>query len=692
MKTHILLLCCFYVLGTVAPLRAQEGNPDFEYGSVLYRNSRPSDLDEVDVLQERLKPFYHGVASGDPLDDRVIIWTRVTPETLNGESIDVEWVVATDAALKQVVRSGTFATSAERDYTVKVDVTGLAPGTTYYYGFTALEAHSLTGRTKTTPAGSAVNHLRFGVVSCSNYQAGYFNAYGHLADRNDLDAILHLGDYIYESANPGVDGDSIINERPVDPAIEVVTLFEYRARYSTYRLDPQSLRVHQQHPLITVWDDHEYANNSYRDGAHGHQPNEGSWQARKAAAKQAYFEWLPIRDPGGKRIYRSIRYGNLVDLIMLDTRIEARDQQIYNSVSPALYASDRTLLGPPQKAWLKEQLRQSTARWKIIGQQVMFSPFNIGWAGVAMDRSYNDTESLFLDTWAGYPAERAEMIDFLASEKIADVVILTGSFHASVAYEVTKSPVDISFTSVMGYDSIPRYRPNDGYDAASGEGAVAVEFLTPSITSANFDETIGRAEAAQLSAQINRPLVPVPGVDLGNPNPHMKYVDLMSHGYFLLDVTPERVQADYYYSDILREGDPEHFDAGLVDDRGTHRLQPATAPAARKQRQDAPAPADPPQLSTAVGSVGGLRLLSVYPNPAGAHLYVQYGLTRGGEMRLQLLDAAGRAIGRPRTERQSPGLYTFDLSVGNIPAGTYFLEITGPGGRIVQPFVRRAGQ
>ncbi|THH35490.1 alkaline phosphatase D family protein [Neolewinella litorea] len=687
MKTITLALSFLLLVTTAA--HAQEESLNFEYGSTLYRNSRPSDPPGGEVLQERLKPFYHGVASGDPLADRVIIWTRVTPETYDGEPIEVTWVVARDTELKQSVKTGSFTTTAERDYTVKIDVTGLAAGTTYYYGFTALGANSLTGRTKTTPTAANVDQLKFGVVSCSNYQAGYFNAYGHLAARNDLDAVLHLGDYIYETANPGVATDSIINERPVDPAIEVVNLFEYRARYSTYRLDTQLMHVHQQHPLIAVWDDHEYANNSYTDGAAGHQPNrEGDWQARKAAARQAYIEWLPIRDPQGGSIYRRLSYGNLVDLFMLDTRIEAREMQIENVLDPALQAADRTLLGAPQKTWLKDQLRQSTARWKLIGQQVMFSPFNIGWAGVAIDRTYSQTESMFLDTWAGYPAERNEMIDFLEDNDIEDVVILTGSFHSSVAYEVTKTPTLISFISLPGFDSIPRYRASPSYDPATAAGAVAVEFLTPSITSANFDETVGKGPAEQLSAQINQPLIPTPGVNLGNPNPHMKYVDLLSHGYFLLDVGPQRVQADYYYSNILEAGAPERFDVGLTNQHGTHQLGRAAAPAAPKRVQDRPAPADPPRMSTEVRSPSGLRLLSVYPNPVTDRLYVQYGLQSAGDTRLRVLDAAGRQIGTPRTERQSAGLYTYDLYVRALPAGVYFLEITGAGGRVVQAFVR----
>ena len=670
-------------------LSAQDEPLDFEYGTALYRNSRPFDPPGAAPLQERLRPFYHGVASGDPLADRVVIWTRVTPETMDDRTIDVEWTVATDPGLKNAVRTGTFPTSAARDYTVKVDVTGLAAGTTYYYGFRTAAGRSLTGRTKTTPASAAVDHLRFGVVSCSNYPAGYFNAYGHLAVRNDLDAVLHLGDYIYEYGN-GSEADPDLPDRVMDGTIEAVELFEYRSRYGTYRLDSQLLHVHQQHPFIAVWDDHEYANNSYVNGAQGHQPNqEGSWAARKAAAKQAYFEWMPIRDPDGTGIYRSVRYGNLVDLIMLDTRIEAREMQINDIHDQRLYAADRTLLGAPQKQWLKQRLTESTARWKLIGQQVMFSPFNIGWAGPAVGRSYGRMESLFLDIWDGYPAERNEMIGFLRAGDIDNVVLLTGSFHSSVAYEVVDTPAVVSFTSVQGFDSIPRYAPAPGYDPATGAGAVAVEFITPSITSANFDETVGDGPAKQLDEQINQPIRPLPGLDLGNPNPHMKYVDLLNHGYYLLDVTPARVQADYYYSDILREGDAERFDAAVISDADTHRLRTGTTESARKARQDTPAPAEPPGTGTPVGEPDLPQVLILSPNPVLAEVRFQYALPRPAVVRVDLYDTTGRRVRELFSGRQSAGIYTLVTDLTNVPTGSYFLRLSSPEGSTTQPLIKR---
>ncbi|MCL4158545.1 UNVERIFIED_CONTAM: hypothetical protein GTU68_049731, partial [Idotea baltica] len=292
---------------------------------------------------------------------------------------ELSWRMATDPQLENVIQTGTTETNTAQDFTVKVDVEGLAAGTTYYYGFTYNDKHSLTGRTKTSPGANEVDQLKFGVVSCSNYQAGYFNAYHRLADRNDLDAIIHLGDYIYEYADGAYGNEGLFTERKLEPTKEIVSLEEYRTRYSTYRLDTNLIRAHQQFPFITVWDDHETANNSYKDGAQNHTEGaEGSWVDRKAAAKQAYFEWIPIRDRESKQVFRSIKYGNLVDLIMLDTRLEGREQQLEDVTSDAINDTTRTILGTTQKQWLLDNLSNSTAKWKVIGQQVVFSAFNVG--------------------------------------------------------------------------------------------------------------------------------------------------------------------------------------------------------------------------------------------------------------------------------------------------------------------------
>jgi alkaline phosphatase D len=265
-----------------------------------------------------LKPFYHGVASGDPLADKVIIWTRITPDSGDITAKTVNWIVATDTAFQNIIKTGTVTTDNSKDYTIKVDVTGLNAATTYYYVFKYNGFYSLTGRMKTTT--NDATHLRFAVVSCNNYEAGFFNGFKKIAQRNDIDAIIHLGDYIYDYAPKGY-GDSL-NGRFVEPKNEILSEGDYRTRYSVYRLDADLRFAHQQQTFISIWDDHESSNDSYKDGAENHQPNEGDWETRKNIAKKVYFEWMPIRDAATNAIYRKIYYGSMLDLIILDNSLE----------------------------------------------------------------------------------------------------------------------------------------------------------------------------------------------------------------------------------------------------------------------------------------------------------------------------------------------------------------------------------
>lgn len=525
-----------------------------------------------DLYDPALAPFYHGVASGDPLPDGVILWTRVTPSgsgfNLN-RKVPVHWKMATDPALTQVVASGNEFATADTDFTVKVDVRGLAAGQTYYYGFESMGRASITGKTKTAPNGP-VDQLKFAVVSCANYEWGYFSGYEQISRRTDLDAVIHVGDSIYEYPdNDTYSAPEIRDARVLFPRSETVTLKQYRKRYANYRLDPNLRRAHQQHPFIAIWDDHEFANNAWRGGAENHNPRkEGSWKKRKAAAMRAYFEWMPIRE-SGTSIVRSLSYGPLMDLILLDTRIEGRDIQIEDVNNPFLYSPTRTILGTSQKEWLKAELTDSTATWRVIGNQVVFSEFNIGFAAPLDPFVTGDfLESQFLDIWDGYPAERAELVDFLGTQSIDNVVILTGDIHCSFAFEVAN----------------PAFG-NPNYDPATGEGAVAVEIVTPSLSAANFDEEIGDFFSGSLESVINKP------VDGINHNPHMKFADLDQHGYVVLSVTPQQMQADYYYlADVLVPVTTESWGAGFITTSGSHLLVPAVAPAPPKPVQDVPAP------------------------------------------------------------------------------------------------------
>jgi alkaline phosphatase D len=692
MSVIIRSLCLLLLLFPLV-LTAQIDQPNsFGKGSTIISHQSPARTIPTKVFQDDLAPFFHGVASGDPLEDRVIIWTRVTPDSLTTGTISVDWRVATDVDLQNVVASGNFITSSGRDYTVKIDVEGLSPGTTYYYGFTALGANSLTGKTKTTPTADQADHLKFGVVSCSNYQAGYFNAYGALAARTDLDAILHLGDYIYEYGNFVYGSDSIWEGRLVEPGEEIITLFDYRARYSTYRLDTNLLRLHQQHPMISVWDDHESANDAYKDGAENHdEETEGSWDARENRARRVYFEWMPIRENQDRSVYRKISYGNIADLIMLDTRLEGREQQINDIEDPALYAPDRTLLGAEQKAWLFDQLSTSEAKWKIIGQQIIFSEFNVGWAGPSTGASFQETENIFLDIWDGYPAERQQVVGFLVQNDIDNVVILTGDFHSSFSFDVAQPPVDLTFQDVPGVGTLPFYIPND-YDPSTGSNAVAVEFATPSINSANFDENIDVATAFGLQLQINNPIQLAPGLNLGNPNPHMKYVDLIQHGYFILDVKPDSVQADYYYTPILTDTIMDTFGAGMTTAADVSNLQRASGPTPPKAVQDIPAPTTPPALSTATVNpdrLYGFRVLSIYPNPADEQVMLHYALNERTALTVDILDASGRVLRKVEDTSKPAGIYTLVAPLDGLAAGTYFFRISSPKGVTSQVFLKR---
>ena len=647
----------------------------------LIHHNRSLDFRNPPSFNPDWAPFFHGVASGDPLADRVIIWTRLTPEDMEAGPYEISWRVATDPQLENIVQTGTTQTEASRDYTVKVDVSGLNPGTVYYYGFTFAGKHSLTGRTQTSPGTESAGHLRFGVVSCSNYQAGYFNAYRHLAQRNDLDAIIHLGDYIYEYADGFYGNEGIIAERPLDPSQEIITLEEYRTRYSTYRLDTNLIRAHQQAAFITVWDDHETANDSYRDGAQNHTEGaEGSWEDRKAAGKQAYFEWMPIREQEDQIVYRSIQYGDLMDLILLDTRLEGRQKQLDDVTSEEINDENRTILGATQKQWLLDQLSNSTAKWKVIGQQVVFSEFNVGWTSLANSTAggYNAVESFFLDIWDGYPTERTQILDYIRDNSIDNVVILTGDFHSSFAFDVADHPIDIDLQEDPVFGMIPFHNPNENYNQETGAGAVAVEFATPSVTSANFDENAGITLATILQAQMNNIVQPNTDLNIGNPNPHMKYVDLIKHGYFLLDINDERAQADWFHTDILSPDASESFSqAWRTNDQDNHLTQ-NTEPSLSKQEQSSPAPPNPPGIVNSVEENIPLQkfaLLGLYPNPSTAFSYLHYSLSEKAKIKVELLSSNGQRLRTLQDIQVNKGIYSLRVDTEDLTKGLYILQM-----------------
>ena len=445
------------------------------------------------------KPFYHGVASGDPLATSVIIWTRVTPDNIN--EIRVKWKISANSNMTQPIKTGTITTNGDRDYTVKVDVKGLVANTTYYYQFEVLKGKSIIGRTKTTAANDATE-VKLAVVSCSNYEAGYYNAFARIAEKDDLNAVVHLGDYIYEY-QPGGYGDPSLDRKHL-PAKEIITLADYRTRYAQYRLDKDFQKVHQMHPFITIWDDHEVANNVYKEGAQNHQPEDGDFMTRKEVAKQVYFEWLPVRDNAAKDIYRTVNFGNMVDLIMLDERLTGRTYPVDSVSQSEFQAADRTMLGAKQLDWFKNELKTSDATWKVIGNQVIFSPCDI--SGLGFGSPVN------LDAWDGYPYERNQISQFIANQPIDNVIITAGDTHSSWAFEVPSK---------------------------DGNSSIAIEIGTPSITSSNSDERTPVEQVKQAEAVLKA------------RNPHLKYTDLRNHGYVVLSLTEAKMIAEWYYVDKL---------------------------------------------------------------------------------------------------------------------------------------------
>lgn len=616
------------------------------------RTLQPTAVQET-VFDPTLIPFYHGVASGDPLHDRVMLWTRVTPTT--EETVSVQWKIATDTALAHVVNSGTVTTSALHDYTVKVDATGLQPNTTYYYGFTALGKHSLTGRTKTAPT-DGVPSLRFGVASCANYQQGYFNAYATMAERNDLDAVVFLGDYIYEYEEGGY-GYSEQVGRGHAPKHEITTLDDYRIRHAFYKLDPALRRVHQQFPFIAVWDDHESSNDSYKDGAQNHQPDkEGEWENRKHSSVQAYFEWMPIRQTSVQhpnRVFRTFSYGTLVDLLMLDTRLEGRSKQLDSLTGPDLYDTTRSLLGQEQLAWFLQQLSASQARWKVVGNQVMLAPV----------RGFGNP-----DAWDGYPRDRDAILSYLQHRDIRNVVFLTGDIHSSWASDIARNVFDTA-----------------DYTPSTGKGSLAVEFVTPSISSANLNELMNKPPRSPESI----------GTEalLQGGNKHFKYIELDSHGYTVLSLDSTSVQTDWFYADtILIERKAEHFAEAYRVENNTGHLVRSTAPAPRG-REALPAPLYPPQPTTSAAhneqATSPFLFISSYPNPFATHIVINYAVNTPSAMKIALYSSTGETISTLVDGVQQAGVYAIGIDATALASGVYICRMQCNGTALTRTIVKQ---
>ncbi len=513
--------------------------------------------------------FGYGVASGDPTGSSLVLWTRATPPSRHGEPLatpgsghgrplEVRWELARDEHFRRVVARGRVRTSAERDHTVKVDVQGLSPYTRYWYRFRAQGQTSPVGRTQTSPdVDGTIFALRMALVSCSNFTGGFFTAYRSIGERDDLDFVLHVGDYIYEYGN-GADRygpSSLVGTRDGIPATETIDLRGYRLRHALHKADPDLALAHRAHPWITIFDDHEVANNAWRDGAENHTPGvEGAFLARRRQAYQAYLEWMPFRLPEqrvvphqGTRFFKRFTFGSLGDLSVMETR-QNRAAQIdvpgfttrgggfipsgVPSIDAALAAPSRHLPEPEQLRWLKDGVADGGRAWHLVGNQVMVAP--IGWPGSVLGAPANLT-LLNSDQWDGYQADQTDLLAHLAGLPAAGAgtVVLTGDIHSSWA---------IDLPSTRG--------------AGAGYQPVGVEFVCPSVTSDGFYEIASTSLPGQ-PAEVVVAATRAATSAVAATNPWVKYLDGVGHGYTVIDVTPDRVQADYYLTPVPTTSRPD---------------------------------------------------------------------------------------------------------------------------------------
>lgn len=412
--------------------------------------------------------FAHGVSSGDPDTTSVVVWTRVSGAR---DPVTVDWYVATDTEMLDVVSHGQFTTDAQRDYTVKQVVDGLAPGQSYFYQFVVNNMPSPLGRTKTLPVGH-LERLVLAVATCSNYPFGYFNAYEAIANDDEVDVVVHLGDYIYEYRARGGYGGATGRRlgRNHKPGHETVSLEDYRIRHAQYKGDPESIAMHARHPLIVIWDDHESANNPWMEGAANHQLNDGDWFARRAASMQAFYEWMPVRDPGPggswERYWRHFKFADLASLITLESRHTGRSKQYtWGNLDDfanareanAFYdtnvgAPHRNMLSAEMQGFLKSELAESAKsgrRWRIIGNQSIMAarrspkldtPFfqDLRMDLPTLSRGTLDNFTQLgelevpwdLDAWDGYPAARQRFYELANDAGVNDLLVISGDSHS----------------------------------------------------------------------------------------------------------------------------------------------------------------------------------------------------------------------------------------------------------------------
>ncbi len=491
--------------------------------------------------------FSHGVASGDPDQTSVVIWTRISQSKT---PIKVDWFVSTDSSFKNIVSQGEYLTDEKCDYTVKVVVNNLNSGQRYFYKFKTKGVTSVIGQTLTLPEGH-VEQLNFAVATCANFPFGYFNAYDAIAKDATIDLVVHLGDYIYEYGIDGFGGESGKRiGRNHEPSHEILNLADYRQRHAQYKADQGSLAMHARHPLVVIWDDHETANNPWMGGAKNHQLNEGNWEARRAASLQAYYEWMPVRDPtttGSKQKYwRHYKFGDLASLITLESRHTGRSQQIsyndhlssidtakeaQNFLHSVVGAPNRNMLSKEMETFLKSELEESiksNRRWRIIGNQTVIakstSPsLEIPFFNKLSKNLNNDGKNMLdelthlgkfdlpadLDTWDGYPVAREKFYQVAKDAGVHDLLVLSGDSHsywANQLFDVNEQSMGIELGSTgitsprslmkMGEEAMKQY---DTLNAAHNKEIVWADGRHRGYIRLHIDHNGGQADFIAIS-------------------------------------------------------------------------------------------------------------------------------------------------------------------------------------------------
>lgn len=548
-------------------------------------------------------PFYYGVASGDAMADKVIIWTHITT---NQPTANVFYEVATDSNFNNIVTSGNFTTKDSLDFTVKIDVSGLTANTFYYYRFKDVANNtSATGRTRTAPNG-IVSDLKFAVISCSSIYSGFFNAYRKISERDDLHAIVHLGDYIYETIDPDEEF-RIPSAPPIDPQ----NISDWRAIHKYYHLDPDLRAAKQKHAFIHMWDNHD------TDGRY--------FECEESS--EAFMNWTPTRqvNPSSyQKIYRKLSYGGLVDIFMLDIALWRRIELIS--------ATEYSYLGLEQYNWFRNELLNSTAQWKVVGSQKMFSHWAVPSYEVVIG---NPGGVLNPNSWDGFPLERQRVLQFIDSNNIDNVVMISGDMHVSMSADLPYEPLD-----------------SLSYNPITGEGSICVEFAPTSISRGNFDEQ-------------GLPTNVINGVtNISNrENPNHQYLELTKHGYGIMHFNSDSLRAQYHYCDILQQTNVDTLGKELVLIDGENHWKTRLTTVTSIQEKNA-FPKD-------------INISKLYPNPTSNELKFDIEVKKSTDLKMNIYHMVSYKKFNFKTSENITvnKKQTINVPIENLPSGMYLFVV-----------------